>query len=303
MDIRFPVFMLAVSICSSSFAAHIITDTRDGDTLVMRTHTYANSDGDLRVDEQGFSSSSTMSSEASVNSKPKVTYTPGRIEDTIIYQSRNKAVIFLEGNICRKLTADSAPPPGVAAMGGDIGEAQKQMADALKQASSAIEQAMEEARKQGMTPEQEKMMRKFTNPAMNLEELKPRGALSISPLNDTVKVGRYTGEGYLVADSEGNEKFKIWVTPVSKLKGAKDVRKGFEGMMETYEEYLDKMGGSALMDTGLTAMLKKDELKNMYPVRTEDLDSGEITEVVDVKSGSADVEYYPECEERDLMGN
>lgn len=302
MDFKFPILILTVTMGSSSYAAHIVTDTRDGDTLIKRSHTYANSDGDLRVDEQGFSSSATTSDSASTKSKPKVTFTPGPIEDTMIYQSRGKAVVVLEGEVCRKLTADSAPPPGLGAMGGNMGDARKQMAEAMQQANAAMEQAMAEARKQGMTPEQEKMMRQFTKPAMNIPDTKPRNALSISPLNDTVKVGQYSGEGYLVSDSDGNEKYKIWMTPASKIKGAKHVRKGLEGMMAVYEKYMDKMGGTALMDTSLSAMFKKDEFKNMYPIRTEDLNSGEITEVVEVRTDDGDVDFYPECEERDMMG-
>lgn len=58
---------------------------------------------------------------------------------------------------------------------------------------------------------------------------------------------------------------------------AADVRRGMQGMMDTCAAYLDKMGGSALMDTGLVAMLNKLELKDQYPVRIEDLHSGEIT--------------------------
>ncbi len=302
MDSKLALLILTAAIGHTAIAAHIVTDTRNGDTLIKRTHTYANSDGDLRVDEQGFSSSATTSASASAGSAPKVTFTPGPIEDTMIFQAREKAVVVLEGKVCRKLTADSAPPPGLGAMGGNMADAQRQMAEAMKQANAAMEQAMAEARKQGMTREQEAMMKKFTNPAMNIPNTKPRGTLSVSSLDDTVKVNGISGKGFLVADSDGNEKYKIYVAPVSKIKGASDVRKGLEGMMTTFEQYMDKMGGSALMDTSLSAMFKKDELKNMYPIRTVDLNSGEVTDVVEVRSGDGDAEFYPECEERDMMG-
>lgn len=56
------------------------------------------------------------------------------------------------------------------------------------------------------------------------------------------------------------------------------------------------------MDTGLTAMFQKAELVDRYPVRMEDMDSGEMSDVVEAASGGADVEIYPECEERDMFG-
>ena len=45
--------LLSLLLCGSSFAAEIVTETRNGNTLVAVTKTYANAAGDLRIEEYG----------------------------------------------------------------------------------------------------------------------------------------------------------------------------------------------------------------------------------------------------------
>ncbi|MEM7082469.1 MAG: hypothetical protein AAF465_07015 [Pseudomonadota bacterium] len=274
---------LSLSLTVTTLAAHIITDTREGDSLVTRTHMYANSDGDLRVDEHEYAGGK-----------------PGPVRDSMVYQSRGETVVVLEGRTCRKLSANSAPPPELAAMGGNLGAANEQMAAAMKQAQSAMEQAMAQARAEGMTPEQEAMMRQFTGPAMNMDAMNVDRSVSLTALDDSIKIAGVKGKGYAVKDSRGQLTMRVWVAPVGEIKGAADVRKGYEGMMSTFKQFMKNMGGGSFMNDGMMELFDNPELRNTFPIRTEDLASGSVTDFVEVGGGKT--EFYPDCEERSLMG-
>lgn len=302
MVYRISLLLLCTFVCSASMAAHIVTETRNNAVKVGRTDTYANAAGDLRIDERSYGSSSSVSASAAVGSAPKVNYHLGDIEDTTLFQTRGEAIVTLEGDICRRMTADSAPPPGLGAPGMNLGDANKQMADAMKQASSRIEEAMKQARKEGMTAEQERQLEQITKPFMEPQDIKPRDTLQVEPLGQRTRVGKYNADGFRVTDIDGNEKHRVWAVSTGEVAGGKHVRGAIMGMLNTYEKYLEKMGGGALMDTGLSNMFTKGELADMYPVRIEDLETGEVTDVIEAHSSGPDVEYYPECTEKDLFG-
>ncbi len=297
---RAALLLLGVVICDASMAAHIVTDTRVGSTLARRTDTYANAAGDLRVDERGYGSSSSMSAAAS-GSEPTVNFHLGGIEDTMLFQAKGQAIVILEGETCRRMTADSAPPPGLGVPGMNLGDANKQMADAMKQAGSAIEQAMAQARRDGMTAEQQRQLEQFTKPFTEPTVIRPSDTLEVYALNQSTRVGSYNAAGFGVRDLDGNEKHRIWVVPSDDIAGGTHVRAAMQGMLDTYSEYLEKMGGGALMDTGLAAMFEKDELANTYAVRIEDLDAGEITDVVEAHNSDGGVEYYPNCVVKEMF--
>ncbi len=303
------MFKLLLSFCclvlsGSAFAAHIVTETRSGSTLIQRTDTYANSAGDLRMEDRAYGSSSSVSSAASAGtSNPNVEYhLSENVDDVTLFQSNGQAVVMLEGNVCRRLTADSAPPPGLGVPGMDMGKHQEQMDQAMKQAGSAMAEAMRQAKKEGMTAEQQRALESFTKPFLDAPKPRPRNTLEIVPLNSRARVGNFTADGFLVKDLDGNEKSRIWVVDTSRIAGGRDVKRAMQGMFQVYEAYLDQMGGTALMDTGLATMFRKGVLRDKYPVRIEDLESGEITDVIQASSGGPVVDYYPACEERDMFG-
>ena len=302
MMYKIAIVLISVVFCHSSMAGHIVTDTRVVDTLIQRTDTYANSAGDLRVDERGYGSSSTTSADAAIGSSPSVNFHLGEINDTMLFQSNGDAIVILEGDTCRRMTADSAPPPGLGIPGMNLGEGNKQMNDALAQASSKIEEAMRQARREGMTAEQQRQLEQFTKPFTQAQAIKPRDTLEIYSLGQRTRVGSYSAEGFGVRDLDGNEKHRVWVVPTEDIAGGSEVRNAMQGMLDTYAEYLEQMGGGALMDTGLAAMFEKAELAGKYPVRIEDLDSGEITDVVEAHSSDGGVEYYPDCVAKDIFG-
>lgn len=306
MVYRISVLLLGTFMCSASMAALIVTETSNNSTKVGRTYTYANAAGDLRIDELSYGSSSSSVTDAAIsatNNAPKVNYHLGDIEDTTLFQTEGEAIVMLEGDICRRMTADSAPPPGLGVPGMNLGDHNKQMADAMKQASSRIEAAMEQARKEGsMTTEQERAMKQWTDPFMTAQDIKPRDTLEVESLGERTRVGKYNAEGFLVKDLDGNEKHRVWVVPTGEVAGGAHVRGAMMGMFNTYEKYLDKMGGGALMDTGMATMFRKGELADTYPVRIEDLESGDVTNVVEAHSNGPDVEYYPDCEVKTMFG-
>ncbi|MEM7083807.1 MAG: hypothetical protein AAF465_13845 [Pseudomonadota bacterium] len=297
-------FLFGVS--SSVLAAQITAEVRIGDTKISRIDTYANSSGDLRIEERNFSTSSTMSAAGSASSNDaQVEYHLGKIQEVTLFQSRGEAIVDLDGTVCRKLTADSQAPMGLdAAMGGmKMGDMQKQMADAMAKANAQIAEAMQEARKQGMSAEQEKALNQLINPMMNITDAKPRGTMTARSLGETKTIGKYKAKGYSVVDESGAEKHRIWTVSTRKIDGGKDIRRAMEAMASTYEDYLAKLGGGALMETELTGVLFSEQFKNQYPIKIEDLTTGEITEVIDARSGGDSVDFYPECEVRSMMGN
>ncbi len=303
MNYKYVIVLLSAVITNASWAAHIVTETREGSTRIARTDTYANAAGDLRVDERSFGSSSTTSDSASAGSSDTVVeYHLGKIEDTMLYQSKGNAIVVLEGKTCRRMTADSKPPVPFNVPGGmSLPEANDKMKEAMKKAGSAMEEAMAQARKDGMTAEQQRQIEQFTKPFMQPQEIIPDDTLEIYALGEKVQVGNFSATGFGVRDQNGVEKHRVWVAAVSDVPGAKHVRKAMRAMYDTTTEFMEKLGGGALMDTGLTAMFEKPEFANMYPVRIEDLESGETTDVIEASSGGS-TEFYPECEVRDMFG-
>ncbi len=302
MNSKYLVLLLIAFATNTGWAAHIVTETRQGSTPITRTDTYANASGDLRVEERRFGSSSSASASASSgSSNSTVEYHLGKTEDIMLYQSKGNAFVVLEGSTCRRLTADSKPPMPFGLPGMDMSEANAKMNEAMKQAGAAMEEAMAQARKDGMTAEQQRQIEQFTKPFTQPKTIKPDNTLEIYKLGEKTRVGNYSAVGYGVRDLNGIDKHRVWVVSVSEIPGGKHVRKAMRGMFETFSEFLDKMGGGALMDTGLSAMFEKPELAAMYPVRIEDLDSGEVTDVIEASSGGS-AEYYPECEVKDMFG-
>ncbi len=290
-----------ILLLNTTFAAHIATETREDSVLTKRTDTYANSSGDLRIEERGYGSTVSSAAEGG-GSTPNIEYVLGDVQDTMLFQINGEAIVSLEGDTCRKMTADSAPPPGLGGPGMSLGGNQRQMADAMAQANSAIADAMAQARQQGMSDDQARALEQLTKGLGNSGMVKPRDSLDIESLNKRMQIGSYTADGYRVIDQDRVEKHRVWLVDTDKIDGGEDVRNAMEGMMKTYEAYLDSMGGGALMDTGLAAMFQKDEFSGKYPVRIEDMHSGEITDVVAADHDGPAVDYYPDCVEKDMFG-
>ena len=291
--------VLTLTVSAPAFAAHIVTETTQDNVPIKRTHHHANAAGDLRIDEQSIGARTSMSAEGGTG-QATTEYLPGRIQDTTLYQSKDKAIVSLEGTICRKMTADSAPPPGMPT-GADMNQMNNQWADAMKQANQAMEQAMNEARKQGMTKEQERELEKWTKPFMDAPTAKKR-EVTVEDLNDTMTVAGYTGNGYLITDERG-EQIKVYVTKANKIPGGKHVRKGIENMFGVYSGYMDKIGGGGLIDGSSFAVFMKGEFAGTYPIYLEELSTGEITRIIEANAKGKTVEYYPKCEVRSMMGN
>lgn len=78
---------------------------------------------------------------------------------------------------------------------------------------------MKDARAEGMTAEQERAMRQFTQPFMQAPQAVNDRAYTVRALGQTVKVGRYTGQGYEVSDADGRPVQRLWMVPTNKLTG------------------------------------------------------------------------------------
>ncbi|NNF16510.1 MAG: hypothetical protein HKN70_07160, partial [Gammaproteobacteria bacterium] len=262
------------------------------------TYTHANAAGDLRIDEQGIDAEASSGAVAGGNNMT-TRYSAGASRDTMLYQSRGKAMVSVEGNVCRRMTADSAPPPGMPS-GRDAKQMNDQMAAAMSQANAAMEEALRQARKQGMTPEQERAMAQWTQPLMNAQSPQQKREVQIRKLNDSISVAGFKGDGYEVTDEKGRL-HRVWLAPASKVPGGRQVRAGLENMYNVFAAYMENMGGAGLVDRGMFTVFMKGEFANMYPIQTENSDSGEITRIVKADAGDSSADFYPECEVRDMF--
>lgn len=302
MVYRTSLVLLSTFMCSTSMAALNVFDTRNNSVLVDRTYTYANAAGDLRIDVRPYGSSSSAVSAAS-NSLPTVKYHLLDIEESILSQSEGQAIVILEGDNCRRMTADSAAPAVLGGPGMNLGGTNKELADGMKQAGSAIEQAIEQAGKEGMTAEQQLKLKELTKAFTEPQAIKPRDTLQLEPLGEHTRVGQYYAEGFRVTDLDGNEKHRVWVVPTPEVAGGDHVRRAMLGMLNTYKKYLDNIGGGALMDTGLDTMFSKGALAGKTAVRIKDVESGDVSDIVEAHhNGDADVDYYPKCNETAMFG-
>ena len=285
----------AALLCTPAMGAHIVTQTTLDGVPVRKTDTYANPAGDLRMEERSYGSSGSMSA---AGGEATVTYFERDVDDVTLFQSRTATIVSLDGPNCMKLSADSEAPMGLGdALGGGA-----KMAEMMQQANDAMAKAMKEAEAQGMTAEQKKAIESFTKPFLEAPAAAPDDTLSARALNETAEVGGYSAAGYLVTDRTGTDTHRIWVAPVKRIPGGREVRRAMLGMIEAYSAYLEKFGGEKLMDTELTGLLTKAPFEQSYPVRIEELATGHVTDLIEASAGGGDVDYYPACKSMGFFG-
>ena len=308
--------LLSLLLCGSSFAAQIVTETRNGDTLVAVTKTYANAAGDLRIDEYSVGLKTMTSAEDGASSAKGGTSPPETeqfvtgIDDTTIFQVNGEAIVSVEVSgkekVCRHLTADSESPLVAGAAGTNLGDLSKQYADVMKQVGPGIEKAMADAKREGMDAETERALDQFTKGFLDPEAIKPREALEAKPLGQRVRVGSYNADGYSIVDQDDIERHRIFVVSTDLVNGGADVQRAMMNMFNVYEKYLDKMGGAALMETGLPTLFRDGPLAGKIAVLIEDIQADKITEVTvvtETHSGVPPVDFfYPkDCTEKKGM--
>ena len=291
----------ALLIAANSGAAEIVTETTENGVKTRWSVTSISPDNIMRIDEGGWGSSSTMSAEASAGGSPGVTYIQGRADDTTIYNPDSGEIMSVEGNICRVLSKDSAPPPGMDFMGGaDMQAHQRQMAEAMQGANSQIAEAMKQAQQSGASQAQVDAMNAMLG-GLGQSPIETDDALRVVSLDRMEIVGDYKTEVFLARTAAGVDKYRLYMVDVDKVPGGRSVKDGMTGMVNTYAEYMEGINAGALMDEGLTTVLTSPQFADSYPAAFEDLQMGTRTAITKASAGASDANFKPVCDKRDMM--
>lgn len=220
---------------------------------------------------------------------------PKASRNETFYNPQVPELISLEGDgSCRVLDSDTQPPPGMA------GAAGQNHADTMATARQQMEQAMAQARQQGMTPEQERMMQQmFGGPDSMMggpgAQAKPEGSWRAT--GRTQSFGQFgTAEAYEELDGSGQVTHVYWLAPVSQIPGGQEVRSAMEGMLDFFQRFVDSMGMGQLIDTPALKAIR--EREGVYPVAVDDVQAGTRDQVIAAQTDDGDVNYQPDCARR-----
>lgn len=280
-----------------AYAATLEVETSENGVKSSWSITYVNGAGVMRVDEGSWVASVSAPAAGSIQSST-VTYTRGRIQDTIIYNPDADEILSVEGEICRVLSADSAPPPGMGFMNSPEMQAQRQ------QMGSAAADAIKQMEQSGASPQQIQAMKDMMG-TLDIPGMEPPEPPSndIQLVDGNVTVGDYTGRRYSISDSTGTELYRVVLASVDDLPGGQQARDGMEGMMALFEEYMQGAGlPTAGLVGGLTEFMTDQQFASDYPLQVEDLQRGTVSTVILASDDIAAVEFDPECERQDMTG-
>ena len=115
-------------------------------------------------------------------------------------------------------------------------------------------------------------------------------------MGQRVRVGSYNADGYSIVDQDDIERHRIYVVDTNLVDGGVDVQRAMMNMFKMYKQWLDKMGGAALMDTSMSTLFGDGPLADKTAVRIEDIQAGKITEVsfvTEAHAGGKPVDFYP----------
>ncbi len=287
--------VLALALAAPLLAAQIESKTTRNGVPESWSVTSVGPGGVLRIDEGGFSSTA---------SGGGLTFAKGAIRDTMIFDPEAGEIMSVEGSVCRVLSSSSAPPPGMEFMdSAEMQAHQEEMARAMAGANEQIAEAMKQMRESGASQAEldmmENMMEGFQVPGGRPED----NRLEIVAEDRGVSVGEFEADVYLAKSPAGVEKFRFYMTDVDDIPGGEAIKDGVVGMMNTMADVMKSMGVGQIMDDGMMTVINGPEFKGKYPVAVDDLQAGTRSEVTSASGRKADVDFSPDCEKRDMMGN
>ena len=293
----------ALMIGATAGAAEIRTETTQDGHKIRWSVTRISPDDIMRVEEGGFGSSVSMSAEGSAGGTATMNYIKGDANDVTIYNPHSKEIMSVEGKVCRVLSADSAPPPGMDFMGGaEMQEHQRQMAEAMKGANAQIAQAMAQAKQGGASQAELDALNRATA-MLGLTEGPEQtdDALEIISLDRKETVGEYTTDVYLARTVAGVDKYRLYMVDIDEVDGGGKVKRGMVGMVGLYGEYMEGINAGALMDESLTTVLTSEQFEDWYPAAFEDLERNTRTAIVHASAAESTANFDPDCEKKDMM--
>ncbi|MEL7186706.1 MAG: hypothetical protein AAFN50_09795 [Pseudomonadota bacterium] len=283
-------------------AGQIISETTENGAKTRWSVVNINADGVMRIDEGGYGASVSTADAGSMQAS-SVTYTKGNVRDTIIYNPQPGEIMSVEGNICRVLSADSAPPPGMGFMNSpEMAQHQQQMAAAMsnkdRQIQMAIQQLEQSGASQADIDRMKQMLGAFDIPGMQQPETP---SYSFELLDGSASAGDFNGRRYSISDQHGAERFRVVMVPVNEVPGGRKARDGMDGMMGVFEQYMQGSGLPIGLGDGLMDIMQNDEFAGDYPALIEDLQENSITAIVSASDDAANVDFAPQCERRGMM--
>lgn len=280
---------------SSAFAAQISSETTENGAKTRWSVINISSAGVVRIDEGGWSASVSAPAAGSLQSS-SVQFTRTEIRDTIIYNPQSAEVMSVEGDICRVLSADSAPPPGLGFMNSP------EMAEHQTKMQGAMAEAMQQMEDSGMSQREIDAMKELMG-GMAMPGMQPpsKPSYSFELLDSSASVGSYRGRLYSISDQHGTERYRVVMVPVDDVPGGRKARDGMDGMMNVFRQYMQGSGLPGGYGDALMEVMQDAEFSADYPARIEDLQQNSTTEIVAASSDAADVVYEPQCERRGMM--
>ncbi len=149
-------------VSNSVVAAHRATEPRSAWAIVLRTDTYANVAGDLRVDERGFDSSVSTLTEGTT-STTTVKHDLDEFEKPMWFQSKRLAIVVLNGETCRRMIAASAILTGLYLSGMNSNCANIEITGAMIKANSSIAESVATAITNSITTKPQRQPKQFTS--------------------------------------------------------------------------------------------------------------------------------------------
>ncbi len=233
----------------------------------------ADADGNLRIEGFGVNSEATSS-----GGKIEMKYMPGNLRDVMIFQAKERRMLFFDRGQCRVMNTQG---PGAPAMPGMPPDAMAKMQEAIAQ--------MEKE-----NPELAKMMKQQANASNMLGSMmqKPRETI-VEETGDDRTIGDYDTTGFRVYE-EGSESdvTLVWAADIDDVEGGRLVGNAMVGFFGAYKEMMENMGAGGLGATG-TASAVIEKMKDFYPIETKD-ESGR-TLLKKAETGG-EAEFFPDCQ-------
>lgn len=290
------IFFLALLLAgSSAFAAKITSETTENGAKTRWSVINISEAGVVRIDEGGWAASVSAPAAGSMQSS-SVQFSKGDIRDTIIYNPQSEELMSVEGDICRVLSADSAPPPGMEFM------SSPEMSEHQQKMEGAMADAMRQMENSGMSQKDIDKMKDFMG-GMNLpgmqQQTKP--SYSFELVDSNASAGEYTGRLYSITDQTGMERYRVVMVPVDDIPGGRKARQGMDGMLSLFQQYMQGAGLPGGYGDALIVIMQDSEFSGDYPASIYDARENSTTEIVDADKQAAAVEFDPQCERRGMM--
>lgn len=245
---------------------------------------YADDNGNIRMETYGIVSMATSS--AAAGSEVDVTHSPGELQGLMVFQAAEEQMLVVDRGRCQILSADmegmpGMPPGGMQEFGAQMGAAQQQMQEAMREMQAMAEQDPALAR---ILEQQGAMI-----PGM--PQQRPR-EMVVEATGDDRSFGNYDTTGFLVYE-EGTERYRtsVWAADIDDVVGGRIVGSAMKGWLGLYRDVMERMGAGGAGESGVASAIL-DKMDDFYPIVTE---SDELRTTLTHAELGASADFYPDC--------